>query len=70
MKIYSEKEFRAYQIEMEALTAKGTNLGDMELLNEEEKERYIALSQAISEWEATSFKQGVDSDHRCLSAQR
>ena len=38
MKIYSEKEFRAYQIEMEALTAKGTNLGDMELLNEEEKE--------------------------------
>jgi hypothetical protein len=49
MKIYSEKEFRAYQIEMEALTAKGTNLGDMELLNEEEKERYIALSQAISE---------------------
>ena len=52
MIIYSEKEFRAYQIEMEALTAKGTNLGDMELLNEEEKERYIALSQAISEWEA------------------
>ncbi|QUT46939.1 hypothetical protein [Bacteroides eggerthii] len=52
MKIYSEKEFRAYQIEMEALTAKGTNLGDMELLSEEEKERYIALSQAISEWEA------------------
>ena len=52
MKIYSEKEFRAYQTEMEALTAKGTDLGDMELLSEEEKERYIALSQAISEWEA------------------
>ena len=52
MKIYSEKEFRAYRTEMEALTAKGTDLGDMELLSEEEKERYIALSQAISEWKA------------------
>lgn len=28
MKIYSEKEFCAYQFEMEALTAKGTKLGD------------------------------------------
>ena len=52
MTIKTEKEFRAYQTEMEALTVKGTNLGDMELLSEEEKERYIALSQAISEWEA------------------
>ena len=52
MTIKTENEFRAYQTEMEALTVKGTNLGDMELLSEEEKERYIALSQAISEWEA------------------
>lgn len=52
MKIKTEKEFRAYQAEMEVLTAKGTSLGDMELLSEEEKEKYIALSQAISEWEA------------------
>ena len=37
---------------MEAITVKGTDLGDMELLSEEEKERYIVLSQAISEWEA------------------
>lgn len=70
MKIYNEKEFRTYQFEMESLTVKGTKLGDMELLSEEEKERYIALSQAISEWEATSFKKGVNSDHRCLSAKR
>ena len=52
MKIKTEKEFRAYQAEMEAITAKGTDLGDMELLSEEEKERYIVLSQAISECEA------------------
>lgn len=52
MKIKTEKEFRVYQAEMEVLTAKGTDLGNMDLLSEEEKERYIALSQAISEWEA------------------
>lgn len=52
MKIKTEKEFRAYQVEMESLTAKGTVLGSMELLSEEDKTRYIALSQAINEWEA------------------
>ena len=52
MKIKTDKEFRSYQAEMEAITVKGTDLGDMELLSEEEKERYIVLSQAISEWEA------------------
>lgn len=52
MKIKTEKEFRAFQVEMEEITAQGTALGDMELLGEEAKARYIALSQAISEWEA------------------
>ena len=55
MKIYSEKGFRTYQFEMESLTVKGTKLSDMELLSEEEKERYIALSQAISEWESVYY---------------
>lgn len=52
MRIKSENEFRAYQVEMEELTVKGTSLGDMNLLSDEEKGRYINLSQAISEWEA------------------
>ena len=52
MKIKTEKEFRAYQAEMESIITKGTSLGDMELLSEEDKTKYIALSQAISEWEA------------------
>lgn len=52
MKIKTEKEFRAYQEEMEEITAKGTVLEDMELLSQEDKERYIILSQSISEWEA------------------
>lgn len=55
MKIKTEKEFRAYQAEKESLIAKGTSLGDMELLSEEDKTRYIALSQAISEWEAAYY---------------
>lgn len=52
MKIKTEKEFRAYQEEMEEITAKGIALEDMELLSQEDKERYIILSQSISEWEA------------------
>ena len=46
MKIKTEKEFRAYQADMESIIAKGTSLGDMELLSEEDKAKYIALSQA------------------------
>ena len=52
MKIKTEKEFRAYQADMESIIAKGTSLGDMELLSEEDKAKYIALSQAINEWES------------------
>ena len=52
MKIKNENEFRAYQAEMEELIAKGTTLGDMELLSEGDKSKYIALSQDICEWEA------------------
>ena len=55
MKIKTEKEFRACQAEMEELTSKGITLGDMELLSGEEKEKYVALSQAISEWEAAYY---------------
>ena len=42
MKIKTEKEFRAYQAEMESIITKGTSLGDMELLSEEDKTKYIA----------------------------
>lgn len=52
MKIKTEKEFRAYQADMESIIAKGASLGDMELLSEEDKAKYIALSQAINEWES------------------
>lgn len=45
MKIKTEKEFRAYQADMESIIAKGTSLGDMELLSEEDKSKiYSPLS--------------------------
>ncbi len=53
MKIKTEEEFHAFREEMEKLIAKGTVLGDMELLDKEDKARYVALSQAINKWEFT-----------------
>lgn len=52
MKIKTEKEFIACRQAMEAIIQKGTAKGDMELLCEEDKEKYIEASQAIGEWEA------------------
>ena len=52
MIIKNEKEFKDYQAQFEILIAKGTQLGSMELLSEEDKEEYIRLSDAIEEYEA------------------
>ena len=52
MIIKNEKEFRDYQANLETLIAKGTQLGNMELLSEEEQKEYIRLSDAIEEYEA------------------
>lgn len=72
MKIKTEKEFRAYQAEMESLIAKGTALGDMELLDGEDKTRYVALSEAINKWEAAYHSlpgKGFNLDYRCCTSQ-
>lgn len=37
---------------MEAIIAKGTQLGDMELLPQSDKEEFIRLTDAIYEWES------------------
>ena len=37
---------------MEVIIAKGTELGDMELLSQSDKEDFIRLTDAIYEWEA------------------
>lgn len=52
MTIKSEKEYKDYRANMEIIIAKGTKLGDMELLSDDDKEEYIQLSRAIAEYEA------------------
>lgn len=52
MKIKSENEFRKCQAEYESIIKKGTVLGDMELLDDQDKAEFIRLSKMISEWEA------------------
>lgn len=47
----SEKEFKEYRAMMEAIIAKGTELGDMELLSDEDKAEYIRLSKCVAEYE-------------------
>lgn len=52
MKISNDSQYREYKKKMEALIQKGTKLGDLELLSEFDKEEFIRLTDAISEWEA------------------
>ena len=52
MTIKSEKEYQDYRANMEIIIAKGTKLGDMEFLSEEDKQEFIQLSRAIAEYEA------------------
>lgn len=55
MTINSEKEFKKYRSDMEVIIAKGTALGDMELLSDKDKAEYIRLSDAIAEYEAAYY---------------
>ncbi len=52
MKISNDSQYREYKNEMEVLLHKGTELGDMNLLSEADKEKFIRLTDAIYEWEA------------------
>ena len=52
MTIKSEKEYQRYRASMEIIIAKGSKLGDMELLSEEDKNDYIRLSRTVAEYES------------------
>lgn len=52
MKIKNEKEYQDFRANMEIIINKGTKLGDMELLSDEDKNEFIQLSRAIAEYEA------------------
>ena len=55
MIITSEKQFRDFQTNFEILLSKGTSLGGMDFLSEEDKKEYIFLSDAIEEYEAAYY---------------
>jgi HTH-type transcriptional regulator/antitoxin HigA len=50
MIIKNEKEYKKFENRMEALIQHGTELGDMDLLSEKEKEEFMMLSEALNEY--------------------
>ena len=50
MTIKTEKEYKDYETRVELLIARGTKLGDMELLSDEEKAEFTMLSEALDEY--------------------
>lgn len=52
MIIKNDAQYREYKDAMEVIIAKGTELGDMELLSQPDKEEFIHITDAIHEWES------------------
>jgi antitoxin component HigA of HigAB toxin-antitoxin module len=50
MTIRNEKEYKEYEARVEALIKRGTELGDMELLSEAEKDEFAMLSASLDEY--------------------
>lgn len=55
MVIKSEKEFKEYRNALEVFISKGTELGDMELLPEEDLDEMGRLAEAIEKYESVYF---------------
>ncbi len=53
--IKTEQEYREINKQLDAIIAKGTQLGDMELLSQEDKNEYIRLSSLIRKWEKDNY---------------
>ena len=52
MILKNDAQYREHKEAMEVIIAKGTKLGDMELLSQSDKDEFIRLTDAIHEWEA------------------
>lgn len=52
MIINNDAQYREYMDAMEEIIVKGTELGDMELLSQSDKDEFIRLTDAIHEWES------------------
>jgi len=53
--ITNEKEYRNICRQMNGIIDKGTELGDMELLSETDKNEYIRLSEMARKWESLHY---------------
>jgi len=53
--ITNEREYRDICQQMNIIVSKGTELGDMELLPEADKNEYIRLSEMVRKWENTHY---------------
>lgn len=51
MTIHNEKEYKVVDERIEQLLAKGTALGDLELLDDDDKQELKTLSDAAYDWE-------------------
>jgi len=54
--ITTEQEYREVCQQMNAIIGKGTELGDMELLSEADKNEYIRLSEMVRKWESIYYQ--------------
>lgn len=52
MVIKGDTQYQQYKKAIEVIIAKGTQVGDMELLPQSDKEEFIRLTDAIYEWES------------------
>ena len=53
--ITDEKDYRSICQQMNTIISKGTELGDMELLPETDKNEYIRLSEMVRKWESVHY---------------
>jgi HTH-type transcriptional regulator/antitoxin HigA len=54
-KIKTEKEYRSVCAAMDIMIDKGTQLGDMELLSDMDKNEYLRLSAIVRIWEKENY---------------
>ena len=54
--ITTDKEYRAICQQMNDIIGKGTELGDMELLPDTDKNEYIRLSEMVRKWESVHYQ--------------
>ena len=61
-RIKTEKEYRSICAAMDLLIDKGTQMGDMGLLSETDKNEYVRLSAMVRTWEKVKYPHPIPSN--------